>query len=85
MRFAVDIHKSADIQMGVSLRRAELRVAQQFLNHAQIGAGAEQMGRERVPQRVRTDALRHTRRLRIAAHDPIDASRRQSCSTEVQK
>ena len=58
MRLAIDIHQAPHVQMGVALGRAELRVTEQFLDHPQVRAGAQQMGGERVPQGVRTDALR---------------------------
>ena len=38
--------------MGVNLRRRNIRVTEQQLHHTQIGAVIEQMRRERVAQRV---------------------------------
>src|ERR1700746_818725 len=57
VRFAVGIDELSCVDVGVALRRAEPRVAEQFLNGAQIRAGFEQMRGERVPQGVRTDAV----------------------------
>jgi hypothetical protein len=44
-------------------------VAEQFLDLAQVGAGAQQFGGEHVPERVRSDALvaRYAGRTRVAA------------------
>ena len=39
--------------MRVNLRRAEAAVAEQFLDAADVRAGIEQVGGERMPQRVR--------------------------------
>ena len=40
MRLPIHIHQTPDVQVRVTLRRAELRVTEQFLNRAQIGARA---------------------------------------------
>src|SRR4051794_25795886 len=45
------------VNVCVDLRGLGVAVAQQFLDDAQIGAAAEQVGREAVPQRVRRDVL----------------------------
>mgnify|MGYP006148776015 CR=1 FL=1 len=49
-------HEARRVEVRIALRRAQARVAQQFLNRAQIGAGLQQVGRERMAQRVRADA-----------------------------
>ena len=46
----------------VDLRRREALVAEQLLDDPQVRAAVEQMGRERVPQRVRRDAVREAGR-----------------------
>src|SRR5207253_11421291 len=45
-------------RMSIHLRGAERGVAQQLLNGPQIGAGVEQMRRERVAQRVHMQVSR---------------------------
>ena len=51
MNFAQAI--SGDVR--VNLRRADARVAEQFLDHAQIRAVFQQMRRETMPQHMRCD------------------------------
>ena len=58
-------------------------MSQQLLNRAQVRAGLKQVGRERVPQRVRTDALIDRRFAGVATDDPIHAPRRQPAATEI--
>ena len=49
-------------------------MAEQLLNRAQVGAALQQVRRERVPQRVRTDAEPRAARRHVAPHQPIDAA-----------
>ena len=58
MRFPVRLEQLRDVDVRVALGRAQTRVAEQFLNRAQVGARLQQVRRERVPQRVRADADR---------------------------
>jgi len=71
--------------VGVTLRRAQPRVAEQFLNRAQIGAGLEQMGRKRVAQRVRADAAGDRRLPHVLANDAIDAPGGETAAAQIQK
>ncbi len=50
----------------VDLRRRDARVAEHLLQHTQVAAAGEEVRRERVAQRVRTDSLGAARRLRPA-------------------
>jgi hypothetical protein len=43
--------------MGVQHGRLDLLMAEHLLDRTEINARFEQMGRERVPQRVQTDTL----------------------------
>lgn len=47
--------KAALFDVGVNLRGRDVRVAEQFLNDAEIGSTAEQMGGETVAHEVRID------------------------------
>ena len=49
MRVLVDVHQPADIEVRVSLRGCQLRVAEKLLNGAKIRAGPQQMRGERMP------------------------------------
>lgn len=54
----------------VAHRRSRVSVRGRFLNVAERDTGVEGGGDERVPQRVRADALAHTRPFREAPDDP---------------
>ena len=53
---AVDVDELGGADVGVTLRGRELRVAEQLLDGAEVGAALEQVGGERMAQRVRADA-----------------------------
>ena len=45
------------IDVGINLRRRNIGVAEHFLNDAQVGAVAQQMRREAVPEQMRINIL----------------------------
>ena len=45
------------IDVGINLRRRNVGVAEHFLNDAQVGAVAQQMRREAVPEQMRINIL----------------------------
>ena len=53
MRAIVDAPQPASIHVAVDLGGRERRVAEELLDHAQVGASLEQVRRERVAQTVR--------------------------------
>ena len=53
----VELAAAAIADMRVKLGRGEVGVAEHLLNAAQVGAAFEEVGRERVPEQVRVDAL----------------------------
>ena len=55
MRSVVRLLQSLGCQMRVNLRRHQMRVAEQLLHAAQIGAGIQQMRGVTVPQFVRCE------------------------------
>ena len=55
--FGVQLLQALLSDVRVDLRRREVRMTEQQLYHAQIGAVIEEMRRERVSQRVRGDGL----------------------------
>ena len=85
MRLSVHVHQPPDVEVRVALGRAELRLAEQFLDRAEVGAGAEQVRGERVAKRVRADALWDAGCAGGRAHDAIDAAGRQPLAAEVQE
>ena len=58
MRAVVDPAQALAVDVAVDLRRRERAVAEQLLDHAQVGAALEQVRRERVAQPVRVRADR---------------------------
>jgi len=55
MRSVVRLLQSLGCQMRVNLRRHQMRVAEQLLHAAQIGAGIQQMRGVTVPQFMRSE------------------------------
>ena len=64
---AVDVPDPFAGQMRVQLRRGDTRMPEQFLNDPQVGPTLEQMGRERVAERVRADPVCEPRGVRPRA------------------
>src|SRR5580765_718361 len=61
----------------VDLRARETAVAQQLLYRTEIGAGVQQMARERVPERVGRDAEPARHRGQPPPHHALDGARRE--------
>jgi len=85
MRLAIDLEQLRRIHVRVPLRGAEARVAEQLLNRAQVGAALQQVGRERVTQRMRADARTGTACSDIAPNKAIDTAGRQTSAPIVDK
>ena len=66
MRRIVDGEEALGFDRGIALGRRQAGVAQQFLDRAQIAAGAEKMRRKAVPQRVRGRGVRQAEMSRAA-------------------
>ena len=60
MKFSVDLPQPVAGDVSVNLRRADIGVAEQFLDHAQVRAVFQQMRREAVPQHMRCHIPLHT-------------------------
>ena len=83
MRLAVHLDQVRGVDVRVALRRAELRVAEQFLDAAHVGAALQQVRRKRVAQRVRRDAEPRAAERDVLAHQPVHAARREPLSAVV--
>ena len=70
MRVAIGAAQRGIGEVGVDLRRLQVRVAEQLLHHAQVGAALEQVRRERVTQRVRARSARRPDGVDPAADAP---------------
>ena len=75
MKLPVHSFKSLLIHVRIDLGRRNIGVAQHFLNNAQIGAIAEQVGREAVPEKVRINILLQPGAPRVFFHDLPDPRR----------
>ena len=69
----------------VNFRRADGRVAEQFLDYAQIRAMFQQMRREAVPQHVRRDVALDAGALDAIFNALPQRDRRESLAPTVQK
>src|SRR5690242_21397141 len=73
MRLVVRLHEATEIDVRVALRRREARMSEELLDGAQVGAGAEEMGRERVAERVRRRLRGRAADEDVALHQARDA------------
>src|SRR5690349_7741254 len=73
------------VDVRVQLRGGEVRVAEHFLDGAEVGATLEQVGRERVPQGVRRHPLRQPGEPRRTLDDAPRAYARQGRAAGVEK
>ena len=53
MKLSMDSFQALLIDMGINLRRGDIGVTEHFLNDAQVGAVAQQMGGKTVSQQMR--------------------------------
>ena len=60
-------------QVRVDLRRADVGVAEHLLDRSQVAATGEQVGRERVAERVRAHSLLESDGTRMALDDLVKA------------
>ena len=57
------------LDVRVNLRGGNVGVAEEFLDNPQVGAAAEQMGREAVPHEMRVNALFQPGARGVGFHD----------------
>jgi hypothetical protein len=72
MRTGVLFGEVGDDEVSVVLSRGDVRVAEQFLHVADVGAGAEEVRCERVAQRVGRDAAFEARTGSGSPDDGVD-------------
>lgn len=73
-----------DLDMGVDLRRRDVRMAEHLLDGAKIGAPFEKMGRERMAQGVGMKIL-DVRATTGRDDDRMDALPRQAPSARIEE
>src|SRR2546425_8717759 len=85
VRAVIGVHEPAEVDVRVALRGGETRMAEQLLDGAQIGARAEEMGREGVTERVRRRLGGRAAREHVALHEARHAARGQPPAACVQE
>src|SRR4029077_7436177 len=85
MKSPVYLLESCAIDVGVNLRRGNIRMAQHRLYGAKIGAALEQMGGKRMTQGVRRDPFLDTGCQRITADQFPESLARQRASRAIDK
>src|SRR5262249_32335552 len=81
----VHAHELVGAHVGVALRRRQAAVAEELLDHAEIGAGVEQMRRERVAQRVRAHAPADPGRGGARPHDRVQRAHAEPPAARVRE
>src|SRR3954454_16186166 len=72
VRLEVDVLQAVAREVRVQLRRGDVGVAEHLLDRAQVAAAGEQVGRERVPKRVRAHPIREPGAGRVAPDDLVE-------------
>jgi hypothetical protein len=81
----VDLGEVPDGHVRIDLRRGDGRVAEDPLDVPDVGAGSQEMRRQRVPERVGADEPREARTLRIPADELADAFGLETISEVLQR
>src|SRR5919108_2211811 len=71
--------------MGVELGGREIGVAEHLLDRPQVTAARQQMGGERMPQRVRAHPVAESRGLGMTQNDLVEPLPRQRAAAEVEE
>src|SRR3954452_4843521 len=72
VRLEVDVLQALARQVRVELGGGHVGVAEHLLHAAEVAAAGEQVGRERVPERVRAHPLREAGGRGVAANDLVE-------------
>ena len=85
MRLVVDGHQVRERDLGIFLRGGELRVAEQFLDGAQIGAVAQKVRGVGVAQAVRMNGRIARDHAGVEFHDAARAAIGEPAAAMIQK
>ena len=85
MGFGVNILQLLLDQLGVNLRGADVRVAQHFLDGAEIRPVFQKMRRERVAQGVRRNRLLNARLVLVGLDDLPEALAGHALPADIHK
>src|SRR3954462_1707841 len=79
----VDVLQPLGREVGVDLRRRDIRVAEHLLQRAQVAAAGEQVRRERVAEGVRAHAVLEPGAAGVALDDLVEPLARQAAAPVV--
>jgi hypothetical protein len=85
MGSGVGLEQMLAVDLGIALGGREARMAEQLLDGAEIGAGAEQMRGEGVPQRMRRRRLGQPKCAARTRDDELDDARLERPSADPHK
>ena len=85
MRVVVDRQQTLGLDRGVALGRRQAGMAEQFLDRAQVAAGAEQVRRKAVAQRMRRRGRRQAEITAQCLHLPLHQARMQRPAARADK
>src|SRR5437588_7561559 len=83
MRVEIHVLQPLRAEMRIELGRCHIRVPEHLLERAQVAAAREQVGRERVAQRVRAHLAVEAGRLRVPLDDLVEALAREAAAALV--
>jgi len=75
---SVDFFELPVCHVGIDLRRGHRRVAEHFLNGADVGAILDEVGSERMAKCMRMDVFHNAGFQGVIFHDTLDGSRSDS-------
>src|SRR6185295_15780240 len=85
MSLVVDLHQFVDRYVSVNLCGRQASVPQQFLNRAQIGSSGQQVSRNGVAQRMRTDVVSKSALKNILVDQPANRTSRDPGSLIIEQ
>src|SRR4051794_37525877 len=85
MGVAIDLQQPLAIDAGINLSGRKRSVAEQFLDRAQVTAAAQEVGCERMSQRVRGRAIGQAERATQPLHRELNDSRTEWAAAGADK
>src|SRR5205085_10860028 len=84
-RLVVNLGEAGEVDVRVALGRRETGVAEELLDGAQVGAAVQEMGRERMAERVRARVHPRAGGARVLGDDARDAAGSEAPAAHVQE
>src|SRR3981189_216127 len=83
VRRLVDFQQPLAVDTGINLRGRKRRVAEQFLDRAQIAAAAQQMSGKRMPQRMWRRTVGQAERAAQSLHGQLNDPRAERATARA--